>query len=344
MKVFLTLVLAAFGALTYGETRGAAIGQIAPDFELADLDGRAHALSAYRGRVTIVAFLATKCPISNDYNERLRALAADYNSRQVAFLAINASADETPGEIRAHAARHGFTFPLLKDGTGSIADAYGATRTPEVYLIDKEGVLRYRGRIDNARKAAQIRRRDVREALDELLAGKAISVPETKSFGCPIKRSKSGAPTAAQAKPAPAPVVRLLKPVDYARVAGTAGRVTVVNFWATWCGPCVAEFPELVALDAKYRSRGVRFVGISADEKEDIQPKVIPFVRDMKASFEIFVQDVADPQEMIDVVNKDWDGTLPATFVYDRGGKLSFIRYGIIDREVLTAEIEKALK
>jgi peroxiredoxin len=106
----------------------------------------------------------------------------------------------------------------------------------------------------------------------------------------------------------------------------------------------VAEFPELVALDAQFRGKGVKLVGITADDPGDVKPKVIPFIKKQKVKFEIVLQDTDDPQEMMDKINKDWPGVLPATFVYDKQGNLAYSRFGIIDRELLVAEIEKALK
>jgi peroxiredoxin len=321
-------------------------GQPAPDFALPDLQGKMHALKDYRGRITVIGFLGVECPVSNAYTDRLRALASDYQSRNVVFLGINPNVTEDIAAIRAHAAKNKFHFTLLKDEGSRVADALGATFTPEVYVIDGDGVLRYHGPIDNAPDRQRLKRSHLREALNELLAGKAVSVTEPKTFGCAIKRTKDAqAKTKSANRSATQPSVALLKPADFARLRQqAAGSVLVVNFWATWCGPCVVEFPEFVMLDDKYRAKGVKIAGISFDETSDINSKVIPFIKEAKARFDIYVLEAEDPQEMIDAVTKEWAGALPATFVYDRQGKLTYQRFGIIDRDQLIAALESALK
>ena len=359
-------------------TTSPAIGRPAAEFALPDLDGKRHALRDYRGRTVAAVFLSTECPFSNAYHARLRAIAADYAARGVVLLGINAHPDETLDRIREHAKRNELAFPILKDEGGRVADLYGATRTPEVFVIDAAGALRYHGRIDNSKDPARVQRNDLREALDELLAGSPVRVAETKSFGCPVRMVRKPAAAtaeertaafdrlpgfvngfapqtkkapakrpAAKAAPAPtgAPRVALLKPADFEKLKNEAkGKILVINFWATWCSPCVAEFPEFVALDEKYRSRGVEMVGISADDSTELKTSVTAFLRKQRATFRNFVQDTDDPQQMVDVVDKEWPGVLPATFVYDRTGARIYKRYGIIDREELLAAIEKALK
>src|SRR5262245_17954664 len=148
----------------------------------------------------------------------------------------------------------------------------------------------------------------------------------------------------AQSNPKDGPKVGTLKPADFAKFKDSAkGKVLVLNFWATWCGPCVAEFPELVALDAKYRDKGMKLVGITADDAEDVQPKVIPFIKKHHVKFDIVRQDAEDTEEMINQITKDWNGVIPVTFVYDKQGNLAYTRLGIIDRDLLVADVEKAL-
>lgn len=324
-----------------------AIGQPAPDFTLADLQGKTHSLKDYRGKIVVIAYIATQCPISNNYNDRMRAIATEYAGRNVLFLGINSNVTEPLAEVKSHAASHQLNFPILKDEDHKVADVYGAERTPEMFVIDPAGMLRYHGRIDNSREIAKVNRQDLRQALDEMLAGKPVSAVESKAFGCLIKREQSAKDSKAMGAQAKnfEPKVGTLKAADFKKYKDSAkGKVLIINFWATWCGPCVAEFPEFVAIDAKYRDKGVKLVGISADELADIQPKVVPFIKEQKAMFDILVQDVEDPQEMIDVVDKTWSGVLPATFVFDKQGNTLYSRYGIIDRDQLIAAIEKALK
>lgn len=164
-----------------------------------------------------------------------------------------------------------------------------------------------------------------------------------------LAQSKTAKPAAGKSAAKPAttgavPKIARLKPAAYAgMIKASAGKVVVVNFWATWCGPCVAEFPEFVKLTDEYKTKGVRFVHITADDMSDLK-KAAAFLKAQKSNADQFIQDTDDPQQMIDQVFKDWPGTLPATFVYDKKGKMTFHRLGIIDRDVLVAEIEKALK
>jgi thiol-disulfide isomerase/thioredoxin len=279
----------------------------------------------------------------------MNTIAAAYQAQNVVFLGINSNVNEPLKLIKEHAHKARFVFSILKDNSNVVADAYGATVTPEMYIVDAAGVLRYHGRVDNASDEKRVERHDLRVALDEMLTGKPISKPDLKAFGCVIKRANEKAMAVPQKPAAPAPPaaspIPLLKPADFQKLrTESQGKVLLINFWATWCAPCVAEFPEFVMIDKNYRSKGVRMVSISTDEKSDIEGAVIPFLKKQKAEFESFVSDADDPQELIDVVDKNWSGALPATFVFDKQGKLIFTKYGIIDREELLKTLENALK
>src|SRR5438552_4908984 len=166
-----------------------AIGATIDDFKLPDADGSEHSLKSLMGKNgAVVIFIATRCPVSNAYNERMQKLADDYRAKGINVIGINSNNIEPASEVKSHAAEKHLTFAILKDDGNKIADRLGATRTPEAYLINAGGKLVYHGRIDNSQNTANITASDLREALDELLAGKAVTKTGGAAFGCTIKR------------------------------------------------------------------------------------------------------------------------------------------------------------
>src|SRR5438874_1163162 len=165
------------------------IGTVIDDFKLPDADGAEHSLKALMGKKgAVVIFVATKCPVSNAYNDRMEKVYEDYQAKGISVVGINANSTEPAAEVKSHAAEKGLKFAILKDDGNKIADRLGATRTPEAYLLDTNYKLLYHGRIDNSQKIEGITSNDLREALDEMLAGKAISKTGGAAFGCSIKR------------------------------------------------------------------------------------------------------------------------------------------------------------
>jgi peroxiredoxin len=167
-------------------------GAAAPDFALPSAaDGKPVALKDLlaKNKAVAVIFVATKCPVSNAYNERMAALGKEYAARGIALVGINSNKTEPAAEVAGHAKSHGFTFWVVKDEGNKVADLYGATKTPEVYLLDPAGKLIYQGRIDeNQDDPKNVKSPDLRNALDSVLAGKPVVTAQTKAFGCTIKR------------------------------------------------------------------------------------------------------------------------------------------------------------
>jgi peroxiredoxin len=161
------------------------IGAIVPDFHVQTLDGREVSLAEVEKshRAVVVLFLSTICPYSNYYNDLIRDLAADFDKKGVLFLGVNSGPIETAEEARVHARDHGHTFPIAKDPDTRVAELLGARRTPEVFVLDHEGRLRYHGRV-----ASKISSPDLKNALDALLEGRPVKPAETKAFGCAIPR------------------------------------------------------------------------------------------------------------------------------------------------------------
>ena len=192
MKTKRTLLSLAFlAAALPALAEGPAIGAAAPVFDLKTLDGKDFSLASAEkaDKLVVLMFIATECPYSNAYNDRMRDMAAAYAGKGVQFVGINSNSTESVADVVAHAKKHGHTFTIVKDPGNKVADLYDARRTPEVFVIDKDGKLVYHGRIDeNYEEPAKVKNPDLKNALEAILAGKAVANSETKAFGCTIKR------------------------------------------------------------------------------------------------------------------------------------------------------------
>jgi len=163
------------------------------DFGLPDVQtGKTRALSTLRAgkKATVIVFVSTACPVSNAYENRLARLAAVYQPRGVAFLGINANATETAAQAGAHVRARSTPFPVVKD-EGAIAGRFQATRTPEVFVLNENGVLAYHGAVDDSQNENGVKTRYVQAALDALLAGRPVPTKTTKPVGCAITRRAS---------------------------------------------------------------------------------------------------------------------------------------------------------
>jgi peroxiredoxin len=166
-------------------------GDKATAFSLPDTAGKTVNLSDFSGKNVVVIFVATKCPFSNAFNKVMTDLAKDYSSKDVVLIGINSNKTEPAEEVASHA-KQNLPFTVLKDAENKIADAYKASVTPEAFVIDTTGTIRYHGALGNSttptKDAAKANSKEIREALDALLSGKEIAKSKTKAFGCTIKR------------------------------------------------------------------------------------------------------------------------------------------------------------
>jgi peroxiredoxin len=165
------------------------VGGTVENFTLPDLEGQPRALSSLIGENgAMLIFIATRCPYSNAYNERMEALARDYAARGIPVIGINPNRTEPMEEVRSHAREHGLTFTILKDDGNRLADYFGASRTPEAYLIDSSYSLLYHGRLDADSDDPSLNCNEARAAMDAVVAGKDVGNTGKKAFGCTIKR------------------------------------------------------------------------------------------------------------------------------------------------------------
>ena len=161
----------------------------AENFKLKDYNGKEYQLSDFKNsKATVILFIATQCPVSNAYNPRMAQLYSDYKDKGITFLGINSNKQEGVDEIRDHAKSNKLDFIILKDLNNVVADKFDASFTPEIYVLNGSSEILYHGRIDDSRRESDVKAKDLRAALDEILAGKKVTVTETKAFGCTIKR------------------------------------------------------------------------------------------------------------------------------------------------------------
>ena len=170
------------------------IGGPAPGFDLPGVDGKKYSLESFKDKkIAIVMFSCNHCPVVKAYEDRYVELQKDYEKKGVVLIAINPNDDKKYPEdsfenMKIRAKEKNFNFPYLRDESQSVARAYGAERTPEVFVFDEKRTLRYHGRIDdNARDPSQVKQRYLRNALDALLDGKKAPIEETEPVGCTVK-------------------------------------------------------------------------------------------------------------------------------------------------------------
>lgn len=338
------------------------IGSSMPGFELPGVDGKTYTPADFSdAKILAVIFTSNHCPTAQAYEARIKQLVTDYTSKGVAFVAINPNhADavrldemaytdlgDTFAELQVRAAHKEFNFPYLDDGPEQVvSEAFGPAVTPHVFIFDDERKLRFEGRIDDSEGEKNIKSKDTRAALDALLAGKEPPVTTTRVFGCSVKwKEKAGSNTAWLAKVAEEPVS--LEMVDAAALVALrenagSGKVRMINVWATWCGPCVSEFDDLVETSLRFRGRDFELVTVSADNP-DLEPKVLKFLERHNASMQNVIFNNEDKYALIEAIDPEWKGALPHTLLINPEGEIIYRETGSLDFLELRRAIVPAL-
>jgi thiol-disulfide isomerase/thioredoxin len=326
------------------------IGQKAPDFLLPGIDGKDYSLKDFDdGKFLVILFICNHCPTAQSYEERIIQLVDDYKDRGVGFLAVSPNdplavrLDEMGytdlgddlEDMKIRAEYKKFNFPYVYDGeTQEMSRKYGPVATPHVFIFDQERKLRYVGRIDDSELAVRPdTKHDTRNALDELLAGKQVTVEKTKTFGCSIKWSdKREASQKAFEKILEEEVKLEEISIDgvKALVQQKPEKLRLINVWATWCGPCLTEFPDLVEINLMYRHRDFEFISISADKLAN-KEKVLEFLKKTHASNRNYIFNGTDNYALIEAVDKNWQGAIPYTMLIRSDGEIIYAQQDAID-------------
>ena len=234
--------------------------------------------------------------------------------------------------MKIRAKDKGFQFPYLYDGDDQkTAIAYGPVATPHAYVFDKQRKLRYEGCIDESMENGK--GEILQDAIDAVLEGKTIGKPVTKVFGCSTKWAWKMEGTIKLYKEwAALPVT-----IEYIDSAGirdliknSSGKLRLINVWASWCGPCVQEFPDFVIIDRIYRSRQFEFISINAD-KISRKENVLNFLKKNEASNKNYIFNSDNNTELVEAVDPEWSGALPYTILVEQDGKILYRNQGPID-------------
>jgi peroxiredoxin len=175
------------------------VGEKAPNFsQLPGIDGKQHSLDEYHeAKAVVLVFTSNQCPVAVAYEDRLKSLQNEYGERGVQLIAIcaNFEAGHDLDALKEHAANNKFNFPFLRDDSQETARAYGATHTPQAFLLDGDRNIAYMGAIDDSEEPKQVSHRYLQEAIESVLAGQQPATKETKPFGCRIRIKRTASRT-----------------------------------------------------------------------------------------------------------------------------------------------------
>jgi thiol-disulfide isomerase/thioredoxin len=358
--------------------RTLALGDAAPDFSLPGIDGRNYSLADFASAdVLMVLFTSNHCPTSHGIEKRLQKLRNDLRGQSFALVAINPNHPEgltldelgfgeysdSFEDMKPYATKNGWDFPYVYDGeTQSTARAYGCLATPHVFIFNRERRLCYAGRFDDSRFAEEstVKSPDARNAVEALLAGRPVPVAQTKPHGCSTKwREKRAKNVEIQTAWTKLPV--MIEHADAAAVArlraNPTGKYRLINVWATWCAPCVEEFPLLVSLSRQFDMRDFELVTISLDDAKQ-ETRARDFLQKQGAGVSKRVQQTLDKEgrrtnhylytggnqdELVAVLDPQWPGPLPHTVLIAPGGEIIWRHSGVIDHAAARAKIVEAL-
>jgi peroxiredoxin len=325
------------------------IGSQAPSFDLPGVDGRMHKLSDYASSpVLAVVFTCNHCPIAQMYEQRIQQLYNDYKNKGVAVVAIqpndpkairideldSSDVSDTLAEMKIRVQYKHLTYPYLYDGeTQQVTRAYGPQATPHVFIFDEQRHLRYEGHMDNSYRTELVKTRDARNAIDALLAHKDVAVTHTGVFGCSTKWSeKSAGSEAALEKIDAQPVtVSMASKADLAKLrTNPSHQMMLIDFWATWCGSCIAEFADLQDTLRMYSDRDFSLVTVSANMPDE-KAGVLRFLEKKHATSRNLLFDSDETEAHQTAFDPKWDSAVPYTVLLSADGKVLYKKLGSVD-------------
>ena len=326
-----------------------AIGSAAPDFCLPGIDGKKHCLADYASsKVLVIVFTCNHCPTAQLYETRIKQLAADYKDKGVTLIAIqpnnpNAVRLDEMGytdlgdsfdDMKVRAAYRSFNFPYLYDGDDQkIARLYGPAATPHLFIFDAQRKLRYQGRVDNNPRENLVTRKDARDAIDAILADKPVEEEKTPSVGCSTKwiyKEEGRKEELAEIEAKPVTVTPATHDDFVALRKNDSGKLRLVNFWATWCAPCVKEMPEIQTMLRMYGHRAFEVVTVSINYPDE-KAGALKALTNLHATSHNLILGSTDIYTLLAAFDKDWNAAVPYTMLIKPDGEVVYKYQGPID-------------
>lgn len=343
-----------FNFTTLEEHPSLELGAAAPNFSLKGTDGKMYSLNSFaKAKILAIVFTCNHCPTAQAYEQRIKQLMADYKSKGLQVVAISPNdpvsvrldemgytdLGDSFADMKVRAKQHQFNFPYLYDGdTETTSKQFGPVATPHIFIFDQKRLLRYSGRIDDVeRPAGTPKNLDARNAIEDLLANRTVAVPKTKTFGCSIKwggKRELAIQEKIDWKTEPVNLELISEAGIKNLLKNDTKKLRLINIWATWCGPCVAELPDFMTINRMYRLRDFEFITISAD-KPNRQVSAQAVLKRIGASNQNYLFDSDDAYKLIEIIDPKWQGALPYTLLIEPDGKIIYQKQGSINPQEL---------
>ena len=340
------------------------VGAHGPSFNLKGVDGKMHTMDEYKdSKVLMLAFTCNHCPSAQAYEERMVKLANDYKDKSFQLVAISSAApkgvrinelgysveDDSYEAMIIRAKKMKYNFPYLYDGDKQeVSNAYGPRVSPHFFILDENRKVRYQGRFDNDKSGQDIKSHDAINAIDALLEGKEPPVANTKVNGCSTKWLEKESAVKAYNEAWEKQEITL-EEIDVAGVKklveNKTDKIRMINVWATWCGPCMAEFPDLVKLNRRFEYRNFELITISIDDLKR-KDKALKFLQSENAGVtrriskglknegrtsNNYIFDGKDADGLIKALDAKWEGPIPYTIIIKPGGEVIYRHQSEID-------------
>ncbi|MGE9267560.1 MAG: redoxin domain-containing protein [Verrucomicrobiales bacterium] len=359
------------------EVKPLAIGEKAPDFTLPGVDGKEHSLASFaQADYLLVIFTCNHCPDARAARERINDFAKNYAEKGVAVVAISGNDPQALmkwelgwsvygdsfEEMKEVAKEHDYVFPYLYDGeTQETTLAYGALATPHCFLFGPERTLLYQGQFDNGRRNfGPPEKATVELTVKALLAGEPVPAETSRVFGCSTKwqwKRELAEKKRAEWRALPVEVADLDLATAKKLAENKTEKIRVINFWSTSCGPCIAEFPDLVDAYQRYQNRAFELITIAVEGAQN-RPAVEKFLKDQhlplsprtRPSVEAEGRKTnnyhyagSDLDALAEAIDPQWQGPLPHTLIIAPGGEVIFRHSNQVDPIKLRRAIVKQL-